>query len=77
MARLSRLRYYEPFPVERESWESPGAISYRLDNNVENEQEDTDVYVLRKKKMVAVTPLDLDMTARVDLKDFEKHLRKS
>lgn len=76
MTRLSRLRYYEPLPVKRESWDVPGTISYRLDNNLENEQEDTDVYVLRKKKMVAVTPLDLDMTARVDLKEFEKHLRK-
>lgn len=76
MTRLSRLRYYEPFPVQRESWDVPGTISYRLDNNMENEQEDTDVYVLRKKKMVAVTPLDLDLTARVDLKEFEKHLRQ-
>ena len=54
----------------------PGAISYRHDNNLENEQEDTDVFVLRNKKMVAVTPIDLDMTARVDLKNFEKFLRK-
>ena len=54
----------------------PGSISYRHDNNLDNEPEDTDVYVLRKKKMVAVTPLDLDLTARVDLKEFEKHLRK-
>lgn len=76
MARLSRHRYYEPFPVKRESWDMPGAISYRHDNNLENEQEDTDVFVLRNKKMVAVTPIDLDMTARVDLKNFEKFLRK-
>ena len=44
--------------------------------NLDDEPEDTDVYVLRKKKMVAVTPIDLDMTARVDLNDFEKFLRK-
>ena len=76
MSRLSRHRYYEPFPVERESWDVPGSISYRHDNNLDNEPEDTDVYVLRKKKMIAVTPIDLDMTARVDLSDFEKFLRK-
>ena len=76
MSRLSRHRYYEPFLAKRESWDIPGIISYRHDNNLENEQEDTDVFVLRNKKMIAVTPIDLDMTARVDLKDFENHLRK-
>jgi 5'-nucleotidase len=74
--RLSRLRYYEPVPVKRDSWEQPGAISYQQSATLEHEDEDTDVYVLRKKKMVAVTPLNLDMTARVNLPDFEKLLRK-
>jgi len=32
--------------------------------------------VLRKKKKVAVTPLNLDMTANVDFAEFENHLRK-
>lgn len=76
MARLSRHRYYEPFPVHREAWDTPGSISYRQNDNLDNEPENTDVYVLCKKKMVAVTPIDLDMTARVDLKDFEKTFRR-
>ncbi|MBL8101100.1 MAG: 5'/3'-nucleotidase SurE [Anaerolineales bacterium] len=75
MARLSRHRYYEPFPVERESWDLPGSISYRHDSTIDHEPEGTDVYVLRKKSMVAVTPINLDMTARVDLNDLEKYLR--
>jgi broad specificity polyphosphatase/5'/3'-nucleotidase SurE len=73
--RLSRLRYYEPVPTKRDSWENPGAITYQESATLEDEGEDTDVYVLRKKKMVAVTPLNLDMTARVTLSDFEKYLR--
>jgi 5'-nucleotidase len=73
--RLSRLRYYEPVPTQRDSWENPGAITYKESATLEDEGEDTDVYVLRKKKMVAVTPLNLDMTARVTLSDFEKFLR--
>lgn len=52
-------------------------ITYKEFAALEHEDEDTDVYVLRKKKMVAVTPLNLDMTARVILPDFEKFLRKS
>ncbi|MBL8092460.1 MAG: hypothetical protein JNJ43_19155, partial [Anaerolineales bacterium] len=76
VARLSRQRYYEPFPAERESWDIPGAISYRHEVLADTEPEDTDAYVLRIKKMIAVTPLNLDMTARVDLQEFEKYLRK-
>ena len=74
--RLSRLRYYEPVPVKRDSWEQPGTITYKESASLEHEDNDTDVYILRKMKMVAVTPLNLDMTARVGLSEFEKFLRK-
>ena len=73
--KLSRLRYYEPVPANRNSWEEAGAITYKESATLEEEDENSDVYVLRKKKMVAVTPLNLDMTARVALSDFEKFLR--
>lgn len=76
VARLSRLRYYVPTPTKRASWDEHGPMGYAHDDNLPNETEGTDVYVLRHKKMVAVTPLDLDMTARVDLKELEKHLRE-
>ncbi|HET7143543.1 MAG TPA: 5'/3'-nucleotidase SurE [Anaerolineales bacterium] len=74
--RLSRQRYYQPVRADRESWDVPGSISYKESAALEYEEEDTDVYVLRKKKMVSVTPLILDMTARVSLPDFEKFLRE-
>lgn len=75
IARLSRHRYYEPVAPKRKSWEEPGALSYQHDNTIDNEPENTDVHVLRKKKMIAVTPINLDMTANVDLKELEKYLR--
>jgi 5'-nucleotidase len=76
VGRLSRHRYYLPVPAKRESWEVPGPIGYQHDHSIDNEPEDTDVHILRKKKMVAITPINLDMTARVDLKEFEAYLRK-
>ncbi|MCZ2127667.1 MAG: 5'/3'-nucleotidase SurE [Anaerolineales bacterium] len=75
VARLSRLRYYTPVAAQRASWDEPGTVGYTLSNNLPAESEDTDVYVMRKKEKVAVTPLDLDMTARVNLAEFEKSLR--
>lgn len=75
IARLSRLRYYDPVPAKRDSLEQRGTISYKLSDDINNDGEDTDITILRKKKMVAVTPLNLDMTARVKFEDFEKLLR--
>jgi len=76
IAKLSPQRYYEPVPAKRDSWEQPGTIIYKEALKLEHEEENTDVYVLRKKKIVAVTPVHLDMTARVKFEDFDKLLRK-
>ena len=76
IARLSPQRYYQPVPAKRNSWDEPGMILYKEAMSLENEEQDTDVFVLRQKKMVAVTPLHLDMTARTNFKDFDAFLRK-
>ena len=72
---LSHSRYYDPVPAKRNSWEEPGPIWYKLSEGIDQEPEDTDVYILRTKKKVAVTPLNLDMTARVKFLEFENFLR--
>jgi 5'-nucleotidase len=76
IARLSRLRYYEPIPTKRDTWDQPAPIVYQEAAVLEQEAEDSDVYVLRKKQMVAVTPLNLDMTARISFPEFDKFLRE-
>lgn len=73
--RVSRQRYYESLPPERKSWDDPGRLSYKEVGLIGEEDQATDVSVLRRKRMVSVTPLSLDMTARVDLAEFEKNLR--
>lgn len=75
VARLSPSRYYDAVPAKRDSWEQPGPISYQHSKGLELEAEDTDSYILREKKMVAVTPINLDMTARIKFADFDKLLR--
>ena len=76
ITRLSRRRYFEPMAPERSSWNQPAVAGYKENASLENEKEDTDVFILRRKRLIAVTPLSLDMTARVDLAEFEKQLRK-
>lgn len=75
LTRISRQRYYEPIAPERPSWGDPGMLSYREAGQLDNEPEDTDVFALRKKRIVSVTPLSLDLSSRVDLDELERNMR--
>jgi len=75
LTRVSRQRYYEPVAPERASWSEPGAVGYRESANLKYEPEDTDVYVLRTKRWVSVSPLSLDLSSRVDLALLDKMVR--
>ncbi len=75
--RLARQRYYNPTPPNRSSWDEPGLIWYVEAAILDGEADDSDVYVLRRKHMVSVTPVSLDMTSRVDVGELEKQLREA
>ena len=76
LTRVSKQRYYEPLAPERASWSEPGVVGYRESAALKNEPEDTDVYVLRTKRWVSVSPLSLDLSSRVDLALLDKMMRK-
>lgn len=76
VTRLSRRRYFEPTAPDRVSWNIPGRIGYRQAADMEKDTQDSDVYALRVRRIVSVTPLSLDMTSRLDLGEFENMLRK-
>jgi broad specificity polyphosphatase/5'/3'-nucleotidase SurE len=59
----------------RKSWEERGPVDYQDAAVLEDEPEDSDVYVLRVKRHVSLTPLSLDFTARVDLDELDRLLR--
>jgi 5'-nucleotidase len=73
---LANHRYYIPIIRREGSWDDPAVIDARLEIPTDL-PHDTDAYTLYYDHMVAVTPLTLDMTARVDLGEFEKKLRKN
>jgi 5'-nucleotidase len=75
LTRVSRQRYYEPIAAERTTWGEPGLLKYREAGQLDQEPEDTDVYALRKLRIVSVSPLSLDMSSRVDLAELEKTMR--
>jgi 5'-nucleotidase len=76
VTRLSRMRYYVPTRPERDSWNVTGKVGYRRVEGHLQDAEDTDVYALRELRKVAVTPLSLDMTSRIDLKALDRLLRQ-
>jgi len=75
LTRMSRQRYYEPVAPVRQSLTERGLLAYREAGVLDQEAEDTDVYVLRKKRMVSVTPLSLDLTSRVDFSELNRLMR--
>jgi 5'-nucleotidase len=76
LTRVSRQRYYEPVAPVRASWSERIMLNYREAAEFDHEAEDTDVYVLRKKRMVSISPLSLDLTSRVDFAELDILLRK-
>ena len=75
VTRLSRQMYFVPVTPKRASWDQPETVGYRRIEELSGTGVDTDVYVLRVKRVVSVTPLSLDLTSRVDLEDFDQLLR--
>ena len=75
LTRVSRQRYYEPLAPTRDSWAERAIIGYRDAGQLDDEPENTDVYVLRKKRMVSVSPLSLDLTSRVDFTELDRLMK--
>ncbi len=77
VTRLSRKRYFEPLAPQRLSWDEPARIGYFRNDEHFADEPDTDVYALQVLRLVSVTPLSLDLTSRVDLRELERLLRQS
>jgi 5'-nucleotidase len=75
--RLSRKSYYVPVAPQRSSWDVPGPLGYRLDDDLHADAPDTDVSAIHFQKIVSVTPLSLDLTSRVNLVELEALLRSA
>jgi 5'-nucleotidase len=75
VTHLAHQRYFIPVPPKRKSWEEPGPVDYREGAILDTERQDSDVYVLRVKRQVSLTPLSLDFTARVDFDSLDRLLR--
>lgn len=76
VTRLSNIRYYIPITNERADWSKPGPVDYILQEDMDLFPKDSDVYAVLGKRMVSVTPLNMDMTSAVDFGQLDHSIRK-
>jgi len=76
VVRLSPNRYFYPLRPQRDSWDTPGRVGYQVIDALDSEPAGTDTYALRVKRHVAVVPISLDMTSRVDFDDMKGFLTR-
>jgi 5'-nucleotidase len=75
ITRLARTRYYDHFVKRNGGWEDPAEFSaHRL--VPASLPKDSDVYTTIVDKLISVTPLSLDLTSRMELKELDKLFRK-
>lgn len=71
LARVSRQRYFHPTLPGRERLEERRPLGYEVRVNPEELEPDSDIAILHRERLVAVSPLSLDITSRVDFKELE------
>ncbi len=73
LTRLSRQRYFVPIPKkERQEANQAG---YQVMDHPERTEVGSDIWCLHYAHQVSVTPLSLDLTARVDFGALDEQLR--
>jgi 5'-nucleotidase len=65
LTRLSRCRYFVPLPPDRVN--GRGRPGYRVIADARQAEPDSDIWALLVERVIPVTPLSLDLTARVNL----------
>ena len=77
VSHLTRVRYYVPIESNRKDPDEPSYIGYTVSQAHETFEPGSDAHSLRVLRQVAVTPLCLDLTSRVDFQALDNQLRES
>jgi 5'-nucleotidase len=75
LARLSRQRYFHALPGGRRHLDEKCRLGYKMVIDHDALEPDSDIQALLIDRVVAVTPLSLDLTSRVVMVDLEARLR--
>jgi 5'-nucleotidase len=75
LTRVSRQPYFYPVPGNRTRLADKVPLSYELRIDLDTLEEDSDIFALAQERVVAVSPLSLDLTSRVDFAYLTQLLR--
>jgi 5'-nucleotidase len=75
MTHLGNHPYYKPIPDRQGPLEEPYVMGWENMLDPSGLDSSSDIYTVMVDRVISVTPLTIDMTARIDLSEFEKHLR--
>lgn len=75
LTRQSRRTYFRPVPPRRSDLSQPGRMDYEAAWDVRDLELDSDIYALAVDRVVAVTPLSLDLTSRADPAEIARLLQ--
>jgi 5'-nucleotidase len=75
VTRISWSRYFKPLRPPRTDPGMPAQIPYGIDFDPAHEPADTDAYAVCVEGKVAVSPISLDLTSRIDLDALDRSLR--
>jgi 5'-nucleotidase len=76
VTRASRNVYFVTVAPPRDSLAQSLALDYRTMLHPENSEPDSDIHALAVDRVVAVTPISLDLTSRIALDDLGRFLRE-
>jgi 5'-nucleotidase len=76
VTRLSRALFFEPVAPSRTRLDEPAKLGYRAVGSLDSLEPGSDSYVLHIERAVAVTPLSMDLTSRLDLPELDDQLRQ-
>jgi 5'-nucleotidase len=71
VTHVSHKEIYHPTaPTARKALSDVGRVSYKFAIDTTQTEPESDVYAVFEKKVVAVTPISLDLTSRINRGDF-------
>jgi 5'-nucleotidase len=76
LTRVSRQRNFIPISSRGIALSMPSPIDYEQALNQEQLEPDSDIYAFAINQFVSVSPISIDLTARVDLAALEEELRR-
>lgn len=76
VTRVSRQTYFEALPPTRANRDEPGPLGYRPRIEWPDLEPDSDIYAIACDGVVSVSPVSLDLSARVDRSALAQLLRQ-